>query len=111
MAAVVYENDDVELSLGNADIRHTKNADIRHTKTDGVLGASIAYYIRINWKSRASPFILYMTKDDVIKKARKLSCAYNEETKTFGNGPWKEDFDTMALNLVKRMACWYTGIA
>jgi recombination protein RecT len=58
----------------------------------GDRGSAIAYYAIAQIKGGGKAMFI-ASKDDILKHARKFS-------KTFNNGPWQSDFDSMAIKTV-----------
>ena len=88
----VYENDEFEMAYGlNRDLKHKPNLQDR--------GNFIGCYCVAVLKDDARAFE-YMTKDEIEAHGKKFS-------KTYGNGPWKTDFEAMAhKTVVKKMLKW-----
>jgi recombinase, phage recT family len=88
----VYENDEFEMTYGlNRDLKHKPNLQDR--------GNFIGCYCVAVLKDDARAFE-YMTKDEIEAHGKKFS-------KTYGNGPWKTDFEAMAhKTVVKKMLKW-----
>ena len=88
----VYENDEFEMTYGlNRDLKHKPNLQDR--------GNFIGCYCVAVLKDDARAFE-YMTKEEIEAHGKKFS-------KTYGNGPWKTDFEAMAhKTVVKRMLKW-----
>ena len=88
----VYENDEFEMTYGlNRYLKHKPNLQDR--------GNFIGCYCVAVLKDDARAFE-YMTKDEIEAHGKKFS-------KTYGNGPWKTDFEAMAhKTVVKKMLKW-----
>ena len=88
----VYENDEFEMTYGlNRDLKHKPNLQDR--------GNFIGCYCVAVLKDNARAFE-YMTKEEIEAHGKKFS-------KTYGNGPWKTDFEAMAhKTVVKKMLKW-----
>lgn len=88
----VYENDEFEMTYGlNRDLKHKPNLQDR--------GNFIGCYCVAVLKDDARAFE-YMTKEEIEAHGKKFS-------KTYGNGPWKSDFEAMAhKTVVKKMLKW-----
>ena len=88
----VYENDEFEMTYGlNRDLKHKPNLQDR--------GSFIGCYCVAVLKDDARAFE-YMTKEEIEAHGKKFS-------KTYGNGPWKTDFEAMAhKTVVKKMLKW-----
>lgn len=84
-AQTVYENDEFEYELG-------LNPKLRHIPARENRGAAIAYYAVFKTKDDGYGFEV-MSIDDVRKHGSRYS-------KTFNNGPWKDNFDEMAKKTV-----------
>nr|DAY20524.1 MAG TPA: RecT protein [Caudoviricetes sp.] len=88
----VYENDEFEMTYGlDRDLKHKPNLQNK--------GNFIGCYCVAVLKDDARAFE-YMTKDEIEAHGKKFS-------KTYGNGPWKTDFEAMAhKTVVKKMLKW-----
>ena len=88
----VYENDDFEITYGlDRNLIHKPNLENK--------GNFLGCYCVAILKDGAKAFE-YMTKEEIETHAKKFS-------KTFGNGPWKTDFEAMAhKTVVKKMLKW-----
>ena len=88
----VFENDEFEMTYGlNRDLKHKPNLQDR--------GNFIGCYCVAVLKDDARAFE-YMTKEEIEAHGKKFS-------KTYGNGPWKTDFEAMAhKTVVKKMLKW-----
>ena len=88
----VYENDEFEMTYGlDRDLKHKPNLQNK--------GNFIGCYCVAVLKDDARAFE-YMTKEEVEAHGKKFS-------KTYGNGPWKTDFEAMAhKTVVKKMLKW-----
>ncbi|MHB9304167.1 recombinase RecT [Fusobacterium polymorphum] len=88
----VYENDEFEMTYGlNRDLKHKPNLQDR--------GNFVGCYCVAVLKDDARAFE-YMTKEEIEAHGKKFS-------KTYGNGPWKSDFEAMAhKTVVKKMLKW-----
>ena len=88
----VYENDEFEMTYGlDRDLKHKPNLQNK--------GNFIGCYCVAVLKDDARAFE-YMTKEEVEAHGKKFS-------KTYGNGPWKSDFEAMAhKTVVKKMLKW-----
>lgn len=88
----VYENDEFEMTYGlDRDLKHKPNLQDR--------GNFIGCYCVAVLKDDARAFE-YMTKEEIEVHGKKFS-------KTYGNGPWKTDFEAMAhKTVVKKMLKW-----
>ncbi len=82
----ICENDEFVYEKGfNTTFKHVPNL-----KTDR--GAAYAYYAYAELKDGGKVLVI-SSKDDILKHARKFS-------KSFNNGPWQTDFDSMAIKTV-----------
>ena len=88
----VYENDEFEMTYGlDRDLKHKPNLQNK--------GNFIGCYCVAVLKDDARAFE-YMTKEEIEVHGKKFS-------KTYGNGPWKTDFEAMAhKTVVKKMLKW-----
>lgn len=88
----VYENDDFEITYGlDRNLIHKPNLQNK--------GNFLGCYCVAILKDDTRAFE-YMTKEEIEAHAKKFS-------KTFGNGPWKTDFEAMAhKTVVKKMLKW-----
>jgi recombinase, phage recT family len=88
----VYENDEFEMTYGlDRDLKHKPNLQNK--------GNFIGCYCVAVLKDDARAFE-YMTKEEIEAHGKKFS-------KTYGNGPWKSDFESMAhKTVVKKMLKW-----
>ena len=88
----VYENDDFEITYGlDRNLIHKPNLENK--------GNFLGCYCVAILKDGAKAFE-YMTKEEIETHAKKFS-------KTFGNGPWKTDFEAMShKTVVKKMLKW-----
>ena len=88
----VYENDEFEIIYGlYRDLKHKPNLQDR--------GNFIGCYCVAVLKDDTRAFE-YMTKEEIEAHGKKFS-------KTYGNGPWKTDFEAMAhKTVVKKMLKW-----
>jgi recombinase, phage recT family len=88
----VYENDEFEIIYGlHRDLKHKPNLQDR--------GNFIGCYCVAVLKDDVRAFE-YMTKKEIEAHGKKFS-------KTYGNGPWKTDFEAMAhKTVVKKMLKW-----
>lgn len=88
----VYENDDFEITYGlDRNLIHKPNLENK--------GDFLGCYCVAILKDGAKAFE-YMTKEEIEAHAKKFS-------KTFGNGPWKTDFEAMShKTVVKKMLKW-----
>lgn len=88
----VYENDEFEMTYGlDRDLKHKPNLQNK--------GNFIGCYCVAVLKDDARAFE-YMTKEEIEAHGKKFS-------KTYGNGPWKSDFEVMAhKTVVKKMLKW-----
>ena len=88
----VYENDEFEMTYGlERNLKHKPNLQDR--------GDFIGCYCVAVLKDEARAFE-YMTKEEIEVHGKKFS-------KTYGNGPWKTDFEAMAhKTVVKKMLKW-----
>ena len=88
----VYENDDFEITYG-------LDRNLIHKPNLANKGNFLGCYCVAILKDDTSAFE-YMTKEEIEAHAKKFS-------KTFGNGPWKTDFEAMAhKTVVKKMLKW-----
>lgn len=89
----VYSNDEFEMVYGlKRDLKHKP-------KLDGDRGEMIGCYCVAILKDDTVAFE-FMTKQEIETHGKKFS-------KTFGNGPWKSDFEAMAhKTVVKKMLKW-----
>ena len=88
----VYENDEFEMTYGlDRDLKHKPNLQNK--------GNFIGCYCVAVLKDDARAFE-YMTKEEIEAHGKKFS-------KTYGNGPWRTDFEAMAhKTVVKKMLKW-----
>ena len=88
----VYENDEFEMTYGlDRDLKHKPNLQNK--------GNFVGCYCVAVLKDDARAFE-YMTKEEIEVHGKKFS-------KTYGNGPWKTDFEAMAhKTVVKKMLKW-----
>jgi recombinase, phage recT family len=88
----VYENDEFEMTYGlDRDLKHKPNLQNK--------GNFIGCYCVAVLKDDTRAFE-YMTKEEIEAHGKKFS-------KTYGNGPWKTDFEAMAhKTVVKKMLKW-----
>lgn len=88
----VYENDDFEITYGlDRNLIHKPNLENK--------GNFLGCYCVAILKDDTRAFE-YMTKEEIEAHAKKFS-------KTFGNGPWKTDFEAMShKTVVKKMLKW-----
>ena len=88
----VYENDEFEMTYGlDRNLIHKPNLQNK--------GNFLGCYCVAILKDDTRAFE-YMTKEEIEAHAKKFS-------KTFGNGPWKTDFEAMAhKTVVKKMLKW-----
>ena len=88
----VYENDEFEMTYGlDRNLKHKPNLQNK--------GNFIGCYCVAVLKDDARAFE-YMTKEEIEAHGKKFS-------KTYGNGPWKTDFEAMAhKTVVKKMLKW-----
>mgnify|MGYP002735210402 CR=1 FL=1 len=92
----VYENDEFEIEYGlNPKLKHKPVFDNR--------GEIIGYYAVFKLINGGESFA-YMTRDEVENHAKKFS-------KTFGSGPWKSDFDSMAKKTVLKQLLKYAPLS
>lgn len=95
-AQTVYEKDEFVYELG-------LEAKLIHKPCmKGDRGEAIAYYAIFKMKNGGENFAV-MSKDDVVKFAKKKSKAFN-------NGPWQTDFDAMAKKTVLKQVLKYAPI-
>lgn len=88
----VYENDDFEITYG-------LDRNLIHKPNLANKGNFLGCYCVAILKDDTRAFE-YMTKEEIETHAKKFS-------KTFGNGPWKTDFEAMAhKTVVKKMLKW-----
>lgn len=88
----VYENDDFEITYG-------LDRNLIHKPNLANKGNFLGCYCVAILKDGAKAFE-YMTKEEIEAHAKKFS-------KTFGNGPWKTDFEAMShKTVVKKMLKW-----
>ena len=88
----VYENDDFEITYG-------LDRNLIHKPNLANKGDFLGCYCVAILKDDTRAFE-YMTKEEIEAHAKKFS-------KTFGNGPWKTDFEAMAhKTVVKKMLKW-----
>lgn len=88
----VYENDDFEITYGlDRNLIHKPNL----VNKGNFLGCYCVAILKDDTRA-----FEYMTKEEIEAHAKKFS-------KTFGNGPWKTDFEAMAhKTVVKKMLKW-----
>lgn len=95
-AHTVYENDTFEVEYGLAqNIIHKPNFEDR--------GAPIGYYAVYKLTNGGESFV-FMTKKEVEDHGKAKS-------KTFYNGPWKTDFNAMALKTVLKQLLKYAPMS
>jgi recombinase, phage recT family len=88
----VYENDDFEITYG-------LDRNLIHKPNLANKGDFLGCYCVAILKDDTRAFE-YMTKEEIEAHAKKFS-------KTFGNGPWKTDFEAMShKTVVKKMLKW-----
>lgn len=88
----VYENDDFEITYG-------LDRNLIHKPNLANKGNFLGCYCVAILKDDTRAFE-YMTKEEIEAHAKKFS-------KTFGNGPWKTDFEAMShKTVVKKMLKW-----
>lgn len=92
----VYENDEFEVEYG-------LNPVLRHKPAFTNRGKIIGYYAVFKLINGGESFA-YMTREEVEAHARKFS-------KTFNNGPWKSDFDSMAKKTVLKQLLKYAPLS
>lgn len=92
--AVVYEGQLVKEDPFTGDYEF----DLKAKKSDKIIGY-VAYFKTIGGFEK----YYYMTKEEVQKHGKKYS-------KTYGNGVWQTDFDSMALKTVLKMLLSKFGI-
>ncbi|HJJ54801.1 MAG TPA: recombinase RecT [Methanocorpusculum sp.] len=91
-AHAVYSNDEFHYQLG-------LEPKLEHIPAVKDRGEVISYYAVVKMKDGGFAFEV-MSKEDVMKHARKYS-------KSFNNGPWQTDFDEMAKKTVLKAALKY----
>lgn len=94
-AHVVYENDVFEYELG-------LDPKLRHVPATKDRGQAIAYYAMFKSKDGGYGFEV-MSAEDIKEHAKKYSKSYN-------NGPWKDNFDEMAKKTVLKRALKYAPL-
>lgn len=94
-AYTVYENDVFEYELGLETVLKHKPAMVNR-------GEPIAYYAVYHLKNGGNGFTV-MSREDVEKHARKHS-------KSYGSGPWQNDFDSMAKKTVIKQLLKYAPL-
>lgn len=92
----VYENDEFKYELG-------LHSDLVHVPAMSNRGNPTAYYAVIEYTNGGYGFEV-MSHDDVLKHAKKFS-------KTFNNGPWQSDFESMAKKTVLKQALKYAPLS
>lgn len=95
-ARVVYENDEFEYSYGWED-------ELRHIPAKGDRGKPIYYYAKYKDKEGFGDFVV-LSYEDVYKHAKRFS-------KSFNNGPWKTDFDSMAMKTAIKQVLKYAPLS
>lgn len=94
-AQVVYENDEFEYELGwDSKLIHKPAMENR--------GNPIGYYALFKMADGGGNF-LFMSQEDVLNHAKRFS-------KTFRNGPWQTDFESMAKKTVLKMLLKYAPL-
>lgn len=94
-AHVVYENDEFDYEFG-------LNPTLTHKPAKSNRGKPIMYYA--TWKLKNGGFgFEVMSQEDVMEHAKKYS-------KTVNNGPWKTDFEAMALKTVLKKSLKYAPL-
>lgn len=91
----VHENDVFECEYG-------LQPKLKHIPADGERGRVIKYYAIFRTKSGGYGFEV-MSREDIERHAKTYS-------KTFGNGPWKTNFDEMAKKTVLKKVLKYAPI-
>lgn len=94
-AHVVYENDEFDYEYG-------LNPDLKHKPTKSNRGKPIYYYATFHLVNGGFGFEV-MSYEDCVEHGKKFS-------KTYNNGPWKTDFDSMALKTVLKKALKYAPL-
>ena len=94
-AHAVYANDEFEYELG-------MDPQLKHVPAKENRGEPIAYYAMFKTKDGGYGFEV-MSVADVERHARKFS-------KSFGNGPWKTNFDEMAKKTVLKKVLKYAPL-
>ena len=95
-AEVVYENDTFEYEFG-------LDPKLKHVPARGNRGKAVYYYAVWKARSGATGFAV-MSAEDAQKHGQKFSKAYQY-------GPWKTNFDSMALKTVLKKALRYAPVA
>lgn len=95
---MICENDEYEYVLG-FEYRFSHRIDLKKQR-----GEAIAYYAVAMIKG-GGKILHLMTKDEVLKHAKKFSKTWNDKNQNFGGyynspSPWDTDFDAMALKTV-----------
>lgn len=94
-ARVVYENDQFEYVYGWDD-------DIKHYPAQGDRGEPIAYYAIYKDKDGFGDFVV-LSREEVEKHAKRFS-------KTYNNGSWQTDFNSMALKTAIKQVLKYAPL-
>lgn len=94
-AHTVYENDDFTYELG-------LDPKLRHVPAKTNRGKPVAYYAMFKTKDGGYGFQV-MSIEEVTEHAKKFS-------KSFGNGPWKTNFDEMAKKTVLKKVLKYAPL-
>lgn len=92
----VHENDEFEVEYGLNPILKHKPAFLNR-------GEVIGYYAVFKLINGGEGFA-YMTKQEILNHARKFS-------KTFNDGPWQSDFDSMAKKTVLKQLLKYAPLS
>lgn len=95
-AHVVYENDEFDYEYG-------LNPDLKHKPAKTNRGKPTHYYATFHLKNGGFGFEV-MSYDDAMQHGKKFS-------KTYNNGPWQTDFDSMALKTVLKKALKYAPLS
>lgn len=93
----VYENDDFDYELG-------LNPKLKHVPATHDRGAVILYYAVFHTKLGGYGFEV-MSRDDIIKHAKKYSQSYNSSY-----SPWSNNFDEMAKKTVLKKCLKYAPL-
>lgn len=94
-AHTVYENDEFDYELG-------LDPKLKHIPAKANRGAPVAYYAMFKTKDGGYGFQV-MSIEDVREHAQKFS-------KSYGNGPWKTNFDEMAKKTVLKKVLKYAPL-
>lgn len=95
-ARVVCENDEFSYQYGWDD-------DLRHIPAKGDRGKPAYYYAKYKDKEGFGDFVV-LSYEDVLRHAKRFS-------KSFNSGPWKSDFDSMAMKTAIKQVLKYAPLS